>query len=429
MGLENILFLVLLGLGVGLFVRNIRRLSRSILQGKPIGKLDRPKERFMHMLRLAFGQQKMHRNLLVGVLHLVVYLGFIIINIELLEIVIDGIFGTHRVLAFLGSTYDFAIAAFEWFALSVIAAVLVFWFRRNLIHIARFRSAEMKGWPKLDANLILVIEVVLMLLFLTMNTADYALQLREEPHYPRAGLFPVSSVLTPLFESWSTANLILIERSAWWAHILGILGFLNYLYYSKHLHILLAFPNTFYAQLTPKGQFASNEVVTREVKAMLSMQEPDATQEIERFGAKDVTDLTWLQLMNAYSCTECGRCTAVCPANQTGKLLSPRKIMMDTRDRAEILTKSKLDTATQEATLLDHHISREELWACTSCNACVEACPIEINPLSIIMKMREYIVMEEAAAPADLNAMMSNIENNGAPWAFNAQDRMNWVND
>ena len=429
MGLENILFLVLLGLGVGLFVRNIRRLSRSILQGKPIGKLDRPKERFMHMLRLAFGQQKMHRNLLVGVLHLVVYLGFIIINIELLEIVIDGIFGTHRVLAFLGSTYDFAIAAFEWFALSVIAAVLVFWFRRNLIHIARFRSAEMKGWPKLDANLILVIEVVLMLLFLTMNTADYALQLREEPHYPRAGLFPVSSALTPLFDSWSTANLILMERSAWWAHILGILGFLNYLYYSKHLHILLAFPNTFYAQLTPKGQFASNEVVTREVKAMLSMQEPDATQEIERFGAKDVTDLTWLQLMNAYSCTECGRCTAVCPANQTGKLLSPRKIMMDTRDRAEILTKSKLDTATQEATLLDHHISREELWACTSCNACVEACPIEINPLSIIMKMREYIVMEEAAAPADLNAMMSNIENNGAPWAFNAQDRMNWVND
>lgn len=429
MGLENILFLVLLGLGVGLFVRNIRRLSRSILQGKPIGKLDRPKERFMHMLRLAFGQQKMHRNLLVGVLHLVVYLGFIIINIELLEIVIDGIFGTHRVLAFLGSTYDFAIAAFEWFALSVIAAVLVFWFRRNLIHIARFRSAEMKGWPKLDANLILVIEVVLMLLFLTMNAADYALQLREEPHYPRAGLFPVSSALNPLFDSWSTANLILMERSAWWAHILGILGFLNYLYYSKHLHILLAFPNTFYAQLTPKGQFASNEVVTREVKAMLSMQEPDATQEIERFGAKDVTDLTWLQLMNAYSCTECGRCTAACPANQTGKLLSPRKIMMDTRDRAEILTKSKLDTATQEATLLDHHISREELWACTSCNACVEACPIEINPLSIIMKMREYIVMEEAAAPADLNAMMSNIENNGAPWAFNAQDRMNWVND
>ena len=429
MGLENILFLVLLGLGVGLFVRNIRRLSRSILQGKPIGKLDRPKERFMHMLRLAFGQQKMHRNLLVGVLHLVVYLGFIIINIELLEIVIDGIFGTHRVLAFLGSTYDFAIAAFEWFALSVIAAVLVFWFRRNIIHITRFRSAEMKGWPKLDANLILVIEVVLMLLFLTMNTADYALQLREEPHYPRAGLFPVSSALTPLFDSWSTANLILMERSAWWAHILGILGFLNYLYYSKHLHILLAFPNTFYAQLTPKGQFASNEVVTREVKAMLSMQEPDATQEIERFGAKDVTDLTWLQLMNAYSCTECGMCTAVCPANQTGKLLSPRKIMMDTRDRAEILTKSKLDTATQEATLLDHHISREELWACTSCNACVEACPIEINPLSIIMKMREYIVMEEAAAPADLNAMMSNIENNGAPWAFNAQDRMNWVND
>jgi heterodisulfide reductase subunit C len=429
MGIDNIIFFIAISLGFGLFVRNSKRLSRAILQGKSIGEVDRKKERFLHMLRLAFGQQKMHKNLLVGVLHLVVYLGFIFINIELLEILFDGIFGTHRVLSFLGTTYDFAIAAFECFALSVIAAVVVFWIRRNLIHIARFRSAEMKGWPKLDANLILVIEVVLMLLFLTMNAADYALQLRNESHYPRAGLFPVSALLTPIFDSWSTPALILIERSAWWAHILGILGFLNYLYYSKHLHILLAFPNTFYAQLTPKGQFASNEVVTREVKAMLSMQESETTQEIERFGAKDVTDLSWLQLMNAYSCTECGRCTEACPANQTGKLLSPRKIMMDTRDRAEILTKSNLSAAIQEATLLDHYISREELWACTSCNACVETCPIEINPLSIIMKMREYIVMEEAAAPADLNAMMANIENNGAPWAFNAQDRMNWVND
>lgn len=429
MGIDNIIFLIAVSLGIGLFVRNSKRLSRAILQGKSIGEVDRKKERFLHMLRLAFGQQKMHKSLLVGVLHFVVYLGFILINIELVEILIDGIFGTHRVLSSLGVPYAIAISTFEVFAVSVIGAVIIFWFRRNVLIIARFRSAEMKGWPKLDANLILVIEVVLMILFLTMNAADYALQLREEPQYPSSGHFLVSSLFAPLFDSWTTSSIVLVERSAWWAHILGILAFLNYLYYSKHLHILLAFPNTFYAQLTPKGQFASNEVVTKEVRAMLSMQQPNTAQEIERFGAKDVTDLNWLQLMNAYSCTECGRCTEACPANQTGKLLSPRKIMMDTRDRAEILTKSNLSASIQEATLLDHYVSREELWACTSCNACVEACPIEINPLSIIMKMREYIVMEEAAAPADLNAMMSNIENNGAPWAFNAQDRMNWVND
>lgn len=429
MGIDNIIFLIAVSLGIGLFVRNSKRLSRAILQGKSIGEVDRKKERFLHMLRLAFGQQKMHKSLLVGVMHFVVYLGFILINIELVEILIDGIFGTHRVLSSLGVPYAIAISTFEVFAVSVIGAVIIFWFRRNVLIIARFRSAEMKGWPKLDANLILVIEVVLMILFLTMNAADYALQLREEPQYPSSGHFLVSSLFAPLFDSWTTSSIVLVERSAWWAHILGILAFLNYLYYSKHLHILLAFPNTFYAQLTPKGQFASNEVVTKEVRAMLSMQQPSTAQEIERFGAKDVTDLNWLQLMNAYSCTECGRCTEACPANQTGKLLSPRKIMMDTRDRAEILTKSNLSASIQEATLLDHYVSREELWACTSCNACVEACPIEINPLSIIMKMREYIVMEEAAAPADLNAMMSNIENNGAPWAFNAQDRMNWVND
>lgn len=429
MGIDNIIFLIAVSLGIGLFVRNSKRLSRAILQGKSIGEVDRKKERFLHMLRLAFGQQKMHKSLLVGVMHFVVYLGFILINIELVEILIDGIFGTHRVLSSLGVPYAIAISTFEVFAVSVIGAVIIFWFRRNVLIIARFRSAEMKGWPKLDANLILVIEVVLMILFLTMNAADYALQLREEPQYPSSGHFLVSSLFAPLFDSWTTSSIVLVERSAWWAHILGILAFLNYLYYSKHLHILLAFPNTFYAQLTPKGQFASNEVVTKEVRAMLSMQQPNTAQEIERFGAKDVTDLNWLQLMNAYSCTECGRCTEACPANQTGKLLSPRKIMMDTRDRAEILTKSNLSASIQEATLLDHYVSREELWACTSCNACVEACPIEINPLSIIMKMREYIVMEEAAAPADLNAMMSNIENNGAPWAFNAQDRMNWVND
>ena len=429
MGLQQLLFSAILLLGIGFFAFNVKRLIRSIRQGKPVDVIDRKKERTFAMIRLAFGQQKMQRNVLVGVLHLVVYLGFLIINVELIEIIIDGVFGTHRALSFLGAGYDLAIALFELFAFAVIVSVVVFWVRRNLMHIKRFMSAELKGWPKLDANLILIIEVVLMFLFLGMNAADYALQLRGVAHYSPAGSFPISSWIAPIFSSWPEANIIAFERAMWWAHIIGILGFLNYLYYSKHLHILLAFPNTFYASLEPKGKFENNATVTREVKATLAMEAADPNQEIERFGAKDITDLTWVQLMNAYSCTECGRCTAACPANQTGKLLSPRKIMMDTRDRATEISSSKGVKDAAEFTLLDHYISREELWACTSCNACVEACPIGIDPLSIIMKMRQYIVMEESTAPGDLNAMMTNIENNGAPWAFNAQDRLNWVSD
>ena len=429
MGLQQVLFSIILLVGIGFFAFNVKRLIRSIRQGRPVGSIDRKKERIVAMVRLAFGQQKMQRNLLVGVLHLVVYLGFLIINIELIEIVIDGVFGTHRALSFLGGIYDLAIALFELFAFAVIVSVVVFWIRRNLMHIRRFMSAELRGWPKLDANLILIIELVLMFLFLGMNAADYALQLRGVAHYSPAGSFPISGWIAPIFENWSDVNVIAFERFMWWAHIVGILGFLNYLYYSKHLHILLAFPNTFYASLEPKGKFEINATVTREVKAMLAMEAADPNQEIERFGAKDVADLTWVQLMNAYSCTECGRCTAACPANQTGKLLSPRKIMMDTRDRATEISISKGVEGVAENTLLDHYITREELWACTSCNACVEACPIGIDPLSIIMKMRQYIVMEESTAPSDLNAMMTNIENNGAPWAFNAQDRLNWVSD
>ncbi len=429
MGLQQLLFSVILLLGIGFFAFNVKRLMRSIYQGKPVGYIDRKKKRTVAMIRMAFGQQKMQRNILVGVLHFVVYLGFLIINIELVEIIIDGICGTHRALSFLGGIYDLAIALFELFAFAVIVSVVVFWIRRNLMHIKRFMSAELKGWPKFDANLILIIELVLMFLFLGMNAADYALQLRGVAHYNQAGSFPISGWIAPIFKSWSEANVIAFERGIWWAHIMGILGFLNYLYYSKHLHILLAFPNTFYASLEPKGKFENNATVTREVKSMLAMEAADPNQEIERFGAKDVSDLTWVQLMNAYSCTECGRCTAACPANQTGKLLSPRKIMMDTRDRATEISASKGVTEITENTLLDHYISREELWACTSCNSCVEVCPIGIDPLSIIMKMRQYIVMEESTAPGDLNAMMTNIANNGAPWAFNAQDRLNWVSD
>lgn len=423
--INSILFLLLLITGIGFFIRNSKKIIAAVHLGTPLPKVDRKKERWFQMLRLAFGQQKMHRNLLVGVLHLVVYLGFIIINIELLEIIVDGLIGTHRVFKGLGRFYNFAIATFEVFALLVVFSVIVFWMRRNLLRIARFWSPEMKGWPKSDANWILIIELVLMGLFLTMNAADYTLQLKGHEAYPLAGSFPVSGLVLPIFQNFSLETLVLIERVSWWMHIGGILFFLNYLYYSKHLHILLAFPHTFYASLEPKGKMANNEIVTSEVKMMLGLPTEPVTAEEVSFGARDVHQLSALQLLGAFSCTECGRCTASCPANQTGKLLSPRKIMMDTRDRATHLIE-KGDTV-KENFLLDHYITREELWACTTCNACVEECPIGISPMSIILSMRQYITMEEASSPSELNSMMTNIENNGAPWPFNSEDRLKWI--
>jgi heterodisulfide reductase subunit C len=423
--IDSILFFILLVCGIGFFIRNSKKIIAAIHLGTPLLKVDRKKERWVQMFRLAFGQQKMHRNLLVGLLHLIVYLGFIIINIELLEIIIDGLLGTHRIFKDLGVFYDFAIATFEIFAFLVVVSVVVFWMRRNVMRIARFWSVEMKGWPKSDANWILIIEFVLMVLFLTMNAADYALQLKGYEAYPLAGVFPVSAFLEPFMGQFSIDSLVIIERSAWWLHIIGILFFLNYLYYSKHLHILLAFPHTFYSSLEPKGKMHNNEVVTAEVKLMLGLPADPVSSEEVSFGAKDVTNLSALQLLGAFSCTECGRCTAACPANQTGKLLSPRKIMMDTRDRAtDLIEKSG---AVKEHFLLDKYISREELWACTTCNACVEECPIGISPMSVILSMRQYITMEEASSPSELNSMMTNIENNGAPWPFNNEDRLKWI--
>ncbi len=423
--INSILFFILLVAGIGWFIRNSKKIVVAVHLGTSLPKADRKKERWLQMLRLAFGQQKMHRNLLVGVLHLVVYLGFIIINIELLEIIIDGLLGTHRVFKGLGGFYNFAIATFEIFALLVVFSVIVFWMRRNLVRVARFWSPEMKGWPKSDANWILIIELVLMGLFLTMNAADHTLQLKGHEAYPLAGAFPVSGLVVPIFQNLSIDTLVLIERVSWWMHIVGILFFLNYLYYSKHLHILLAFPHTFYASLEPKGKMANNEIVTSEVKMMLGLPaEPVSSEEVS-FGARDVNQLSALQLLGAFSCTECGRCTASCPANQTGKLLSPRKIMMDTRDRATTLVEK--GDIVKEHFLLDNYISREELWACTTCNACVEECPIGISPMSIILSMRQYITMEEASSPSELNSMMTNIENNGAPWPFNSEDRLKWI--
>ncbi|MBT8285738.1 MAG: (Fe-S)-binding protein [Flavobacteriaceae bacterium] len=437
--LPNILFALLLITGVGYFARNVKKLRRNILLGKTEDLSDNKPQRWKNMVRIALGQSKMVVRPIAGVMHIIVYLGFIIINIEVLEIIIDGLLGTHRIFAFMGGFYDFLIASFEVLALLVILAVIIFWLRRNALKLARFVKPEMKGWPKNDANWILYIELILMGLFLTMNAADYQLQQMGVAHYEAAGMFPVSQFITPLFDGMSASTVILIERIAWWLHIAGILFFLNYLYYSKHLHILLAFPNTYFGNLKPKGQFINNEAVTKEVKLMMDPNaDPFAAPAEEpgppdKFGASDVQDLKWVQLLSAYTCTECGRCTSECPANQTGKKLSPRKIMMDTRDRLEEVGKNIdknngkfVDDGKQ---LLDDYISREELWACTSCNACVEACPVSIDPLSIIMDMRQYLVMEKSAAPSELNVMMGNIENNGAPWPFNQMDRLNWANE
>ncbi len=407
--------------------------------GRDVTVNDNKPQRWKNMAKIALGQTKMVVRPIAGLLHIIVYVGFVIINIEVLEIIIDGLLGTHRIFAFLGSFYDVLIGSFEVLAFLVIVAVVVFWIRRNAIRLQRFIKPEMDGWPKNDGNLILYIEVVLMFLFLTMNAADFQLQQLGAAHYQQAGAFPISQFIAPLFDGMSIESLVLVERTAWWLHILGILFFLNYLYYSKHLHILLAFPNTYYGRLKPQGQFNNVEAVTNEVKLMLDPSaDPFAAPaedagEPEKFGASDVMDLNWVQLLNAYTCTECGRCTSECPANQTGKKLSPRKIMMDTRDRLEEVGKN-MDTnkgvfVPDGKQLLDDYITKEELWACTTCNACVQACPVSIDPLSIIVEMRRYLVMEQSAAPTELNNMMSNIENNGAPWPYNQMDRLNWVNE
>ena len=440
--LPNMFFVIILLISITIFTRNILKIKNNINLGRSIDRSDNKSARWKNMVRIALGQSKMVSRPIAGILHVVVYIGFLIINIELLEIVVDGIFGTHRVFApFLGSAYNVLIATFEIFAFLVLLAVLVFWARRNIIRLNRFRKSEMKGWPKLDADLILYFEIVLMTLFLTMNGADFYIQTNfpAANDYHQAGSFPISQFMTSVFDGMALDSVILVERSAWWMHIIGIFIFLNYLYYSKHLHILLAFPNTYFANLNAKGGFANNPTVTAEVKLMM---DPDAdpyavpettSDEPEKFGASDVMDLNRVQLLNAYTCTECGRCTSECPANQTGKLLSPRKIMMDTRDRlTEVgnnIQKNKGVFVPDSKQLYNDYITAEELWACTSCNACVQACPIDIDPLSIIMSMRQYLVMEESAAPADLNNMMGNIENNGAPWPFNQQDRLHWVED
>lgn len=434
--ISGIIFTIILIAGITLFSRNVKRISNNIKLGKDVDLSDNKGQRWATMARVALGQSKMTSRPIAGFMHIIIYLGFIIINVEVLEIIIDGIFSTHRFFApYFGGLYDLLIAAFEFLAIGVLLVCVVFLIRRNVLKIKRFWSKEMTAWPRSDANIILIAEILLMAAFLTMNGADYELQKRYVDGY-LYGAFPISQLLGGWLNNFSIESLILLERGCWWFHIVGILIFLNYVPYSKHFHIFLAFPNTYYSNLTPKGQFNNMASVTNEVKLMLDPASagaaPVADAVPEKFGAKDVTDLTWKQLMDSYSCTECGRCTDSCPANQTGKLLSPRKVMMDTRDRLEEVGKTKREkgeVTDDGKALLGDYISDEELWACTSCNACTEACPVNIDPLSIILDLRRFLVMEQSSAPSELNNMFTNVENNGAPWPFSPADRANWSKD
>ena len=441
--LPNIIFAIVLIIGVGFFVKNVKKIIRNINLGQKVNRNDNTIARWKNMMLIALGQKKMFTRPIPAILHFTLYAAFIITQIELLEIIVDGLFGTHRFFKTgLGGFYTFLISFIEILTVLALLGTLAFLSRRNLLKLPRFNKAEMLGWPTKDANLILIMEIVLVTCIFTMNGTDEVLYSLGKSHYEGIGSFnfSVSQYLGPaIFGGMSESALHILERVGWWGHFLMVIAFLNYLYFSKHLHILLAFPNTYFADLNAKGKFDNLESVTNEVKLMMDPNadpfaapaNPDAVP--AKFGASDVQDLNWVQLLNAYTCTECGRCTSACPANITGKKLSPRKIMMDTRDRLEEVGKNidanKGIFIPDNKSLLNDYITTEELWACTSCNACVEECPINISPLSIIMDMRRYLVMEQSAAPMELNAVMTNIENNGAPWQYNQQDRVNWRNE
>jgi ferredoxin len=433
--MEQLLFLIVLATAIWLFVIKAKAIAGNIRLGKDEDYSDRPAARWKNLLLIAFGQKKMFRKPLVAILHLAIYAGFIIINIEVLEIILDGLSGTHRLFApGLGNAYNFIIGFFELLAAAVLIGCVVFLIRRNVLYLKRFRSKDLNGWPRTDANLILIIEIVLMGLLLTMNAADTTLQQRGYAGYAGhyTGNFIISGMLHPLFASWSESSLVVLERTAWWLHICGILAFLNYLPYSKHLHIILAFPNAYFTRLDPKGKIKNMVAVRNEVLyAMQPELAPAGAVAPDKFGARDIFQLSWRNLLDAYSCTECGRCSSACPATQTGKKLSPRKIMMDTRDRMEEVRKNMVSNKGQfvddNRSLLHDYITTEELRACTTCNACVEECPVSISPLEIIIELRRSLIMEESNAPQEWNAMNANIENNFAPWKFNPDERDQWI--
>ena len=435
--LPQLLFLLLFVIGTFLFTKNILVIRRNILLGTDEKINDNKAARWKNLILLAFGQKKMFKNPLVAIMHLAVYLGFVIINIEVIEIVIDGITGSHRVLTQIVSSniYSFLINFFEILAFLVLVACVIFLVRRNILKIRRFISNDLDGWPRSDANYILITEIVLMSLFLTMNACDTLLQQNNYGHYAtvQTGSFVISNCLHPFLNGFNFHTLELIERCCWWLHIIGIFSFLNYLPYSKHLHILFAFPNAYFARLKPQGLMNNMPAIQKEVLyAMQPELAPTNADAPASFGAKDIFDLSWRNLLEAYSCTECGRCSAACPANITGKLLSPRKIMMNTRDRLEEVSKNiKLNKSfvPDNKSLLHDYISVEELRACTTCNACVEACPVSISPLEIIVELRRSLIMEESNAPQEWNGMFSNIENNFAPWKFSPDERDAWTRD
>lgn len=435
--LSQVIFALILGIGSWIFAGRVKFIRRNIFLGKEQDLSDNPSARWKQMLWVAMGQSKMVKRPVAGFFHILIYVGFVLINIEVLEILIDGFLGTHRFFAhYLGSIYDVAIGFFEVLAFGVVVACVVFLARRFVTKVPRLQMNELKGWPMKDATIILVVEIVLMGALLMMNAAEQVLVNKElmEGH----GSFPVSQYLVGFFSGFSDGSVHMIERLCWWFHFVGIVVFLNYVPYSKHWHIIMSFPNVYYTPLKPKGSFENLDYVTTEVKLMMdpAAQPPDGYEPPAGFGAKDVQDLTWKNLMDAYTCTECGRCSSVCPANQTGKLLSPRKVMMDTRDRLEEVGRG-IDAAKKAGTPVEgrfedgkdlhSYVSAEELWACTTCNACAEACPVNINPVDIIVQMRQYQVMEKSAAPSELNNMFTNLENNGAPWQFNQMDKANWT--
>jgi heterodisulfide reductase subunit C len=431
---QQILFILILLSSIWFFSKNVKNIKRNILLGRDVAITGNKAERWKNVLLIAFGQKKMFKYPLAAVMHFLIYAGFIIINLEILEIILEGIFGTHRLFApYFGNTYSWLINSFEFLALGVLTACVIFLLRRNIIKVNRLNRKELSGWPKTDANLILIIEIALMTLFLTMNAADKALQLNHYSHYYNTGTFLVSGLITPMFKGLSVGNLVIIERLCWWLHIMGVLAFLNYLPYSKHLHIVLAFPNTYYGSNDPQGKFKNMKEIQNEVLyAMQPELVPTGETSPVKFGAKDVPDLAWKNLMDAYSCTECGRCTAACPANITGKKLNPRKIMMDTRDRMEEIGRNINKNgafADDGKTLLHSYITEEELRACTTCLACVEECPVSISPLDIIVQLRRHLVMEESKAPPEWNGMFSNVENNFAPWKFSPEDRDKWADE